>query len=69
MDIDVEAVNLREEVVLLSDGSFVPIVAYYDHSGSCKEVDKPSATQVVAGSDEKKWWSINLKKFDHVEIH
>jgi hypothetical protein len=69
MDIDVEAINIRAGLVLLSDGSLVPIVGYFDHSSSCEEVEKFSATQIVAGSDEKKWWSIEVARFNRVEIH
>ena len=67
--IEIEAINAKHGMVLLSDGSVLPVLEYYDHSGSCEAVDPEDATQMVAGNDTYGYWCVVVAEFKTVEIH
>lgn len=55
-----EAVNLREALVLLSDGSLVPITVGLDSLGDECGLDDPDLCGFVFGSDDGGWWFGNI---------
>lgn len=45
----VEAVNWYLEVVMLTDGTILPITNYFDEDNDEVDKDDPSAVEIVAG--------------------
>ena len=68
--LDVEAVNLTQGLVLLSDGSTLPITNRFVNGEEVSDADGRAITAVVAGPDTAgKWWTVDMGDFDTVTRH
>lgn len=59
----VTAVNLGSGMILLSDGTVLPITNYIDADGD--DCAKEAAIVCVAGNDEHGWYALNLAGFSY----
>ena len=66
---DIAEINTNCDIAILDDGSEIPILGYYDHSGELEQVDKSLASQAIAGNDEVGYYCICLWDFYPVTIH
>lgn len=60
-------VNRKLGIVLLTDGTELPITDFFDLDGD--ECAPENAVSCVAGSDEYGWLSIDLSDFERKTVH
>lgn len=63
----IEYIDLEDEVVVMSDGSFVPITDFFDCDGD--ECGADDAVSCVAGPFDDGWLSIDLHDAEPVAVH
>lgn len=56
-----------ENVVVMSDGTEIPITNYFDEWG--EECEPDDAVTCVAGSDSYGWITIDLTEFEQITVH
>lgn len=66
---DVQLVNVTARLAMLTDGSFVPIVALFDSDGDVTE-DPEAARSAYCGPDPTgKWFAFDLRAFAKQRTH
>lgn len=66
-ELDVKFVNRTQRIAVLTDNRIVPVTHWFDNRGElCAPV---RAVSCVAGSDETKWFCIDLTQFVYATVH
>lgn len=64
---DIEAINRRLRIAVLSDGRHVPVTGWMDAAG--EDCAPEAAVACVAGADGVGWWSVDLAGFGAVTVN
>ena len=64
---EVELINRRTNVAILSDGQEVPITNWINADGECNAED--AVTCVCGPCFDNKWYSVDLREYEHATIN
>ena len=66
-ELDVLLINRIDQVAVLTNGAQVPVTHWFDLKGEICIPDQ--AVSCVAGSDETKWFAVDLQNFEYATVH